>query len=1147
MQWLLKWLRNLPALVRLTFKALPLWSKYLLAAAVLSAVTACYVWYWGLGQRIVTGLIASSKEYGESLWFLPDGALLGAMQVDSGIIVSIWKPENGSLVRQSKYFSLATSREYINRSVNRDGPEIRQLPENVAIARDGSRLAHLLYGYLVVVSDTSGRPIDEIDLGRSLTESPSALAFTDTGLVALAYPNGKIELRDPNNLTQVVGSAQTNLNTPSIMKPLGNFLAVVSAVNAAVVMLDMRSLTKQTALRGYPASPLENFTLAISDKGRLAIATGESRVVVYPIDGSGEGSIALDTYGRVKILAFYDDDRVLAGGDFDDLYLLSQGGIPERVLIADGGVKALAANGNRIAYAGPAGISLVWHTKTRYLSTSGKVALAILGIVLLGLAGLFAFDKRKQLRAQTDSAIATTQDVEDDHSTEPKLPIPEPPDALIKACREGECVLYGGAGLSAQAGFPIWPSFVEGLTEWVITNGFVEKNFAISLQAALKQGQYDSVADNIVSTMRTREKTLNAYLQKIFLQSASLPSSHQLLKKMPFSAVLTTNFDSLLEDTYRSREAAVYTPKDSEQLLQCLTKRDFFLLKLYGSLDRPDTVMIAPAQYDDVIRRSLLFSQFMETLFFSRTLLFVGSSLEGIEAYLKGIAFTRQNLRKHYALVAVTGEAWQTKANPLQERYGIEVLPFSPTEGFPEVQVFLERLEKKVRAETERTKDEVGPTRALKKIVLSDIGPFEETAIEFDAHWNILLGDNGVGKSSILKAIAVAILGEDAKSYAGRLIKSGNTDGVITLVTERNTYTTKLFRKNGEAKVESIPGRAFEAEGWLAVGFPPLRTVSWERPKAPEAEAKGRPTLDDLIPLVTGAADPRLDKLKQWIVNLDYWIKDARSRNADPGRYQRLLKEFFDVVGQLSKGLKIEFVEVKPHTNEVTIRTDDGELPLESLSQGMTSLIGWVGILLQRLYEVYGDDEDPKQRYALVLMDEIDAHMHPSWQQSLVHELGKIFPNVQFIATTHSPLIVGGLRPEQIIRFARNDEHEVVQFVVEEEMTLGRTDQILTGDLFGLQTTFTLNDELQKVMQEYHELLAKNSRNGSEEIKFQRLRESLKTRIPLAAENPPERRAMELLKALLKDEGNGKYETVHRNLMEKAEKLLDEVLKKKKS
>jgi predicted ATP-binding protein involved in virulence len=714
-------------------------------------------------------------------------------------------------------------------------------------------------------------------------------------------------------------------------------------------------------------------------------------------------------------------------------------------------------------------------------------------------------------------------------------------------------VLYCGSGVSAQAGFPYWQPFVEELTEWTIRNGFVTRELGASLKAALAQGQYDSVSDNLVSIMRDRQAQLNKYLSDIFLKKATLPDSVKLLKDLPFAAAMTTNFDNLLEQAFGDKSTSSLTPADAELLLQCLHKREFFLLKLYGKLEQPDTVMLAPSQYDDFTRGNLVFSNFMETLLISRTVFFVGSSLEGIQGYLKGIGLSRQKGRTHYALVAVTGEAWQAKANPLNDRYGIEVLPYSPSsEDHPEGLKFLQNLDAELKQKSEGVTERREPETVLKKISVTDIGPFDKLELKFDPHWNILLGDNGVGKSSIIKAIAIAILGEDSRSYAQRIIKAGKPNSTITLESGRATYTTRLFRKNGEARVESIPGRAFEAEGWLAVAFPPLRTVSWIRPTSAETGTTGRerPTTDDLLPVIAGEADPRLDKLKQWIVNVDYRIKDAKSRKEDPAKYERLLNDFFNVVRDLTEGTKIEFKEVNPATKEITVITNDGELPIEALSQGMTSLIGWVGILLQRLYEVYGkndEDDDPKKRYALVLMDEIDAHLHPAWQQSLIRKLSNIFPNVQFIATTHSPLIVGGMEPQQIIRFARDEDDNVVTYTVSEEMTIGRADQILSSDLFGLGSTIKLHPKLQKLMDEYHDLLGNDERDEKEESRFREVREILKDRIPPVAETPAEQKAMRLVRALVQTDGEGELAEENKAIVDRAAKaLLDEVDKRRK-
>ena len=738
---------------------------------------------------------------------------------------------------------------------------------------------------------------------------------------------------------------------------------------------------------------------------------------------------------------------------------------------------------------------------------------------------------------------------------------PPPPAALIQACVDRECVLYGGAGLGAWAGFPVWPSFVRRLLDWAVQDQRIEPGFAESMRAAIRQGDLDAAADNVVSAVLEREpEALHTFLRGLFLRKKPLSGVHKVLQGIPFSAVLTTSFDDLFERTYP--EAPVFTPRQSEPLLDALSRRRFFLLKLYGTLDRPDTVMVAPAQYEAVVGGNAGFAQCMETLLFSRTLLFIGASLEGIEACLRSIALPTGIKRTHYALVAVKGRAWESKALFLQRRYGIQVLPFRPSKGFPELLTFVTELRELATPVQSAPGGSLSVPAApagdgpgqLKRMVIENVGAFEHLDLSFHPRWNILLGDNGVGKSTLLKALAVAMIGKDAEPFAGRLLRQpGNptelpAPGVITLQTERGTYKTTVHsRPSQKIEVLSVPGRCLEAEGWLAIGFPPLRTMSWDRPRAQETLARSRPTPSDLLPLVQGDPDPRLNHMKQWIVNLDYWIKDARSRTGDGGLYEKLLHEFFRVVGEITEGVTIQFVEVRPQTFEIIVRTDDGEIPLEAVSQGMISLMGWVGVLLQRFYEVYDDADgaDPRHRYALVLMDEIDAHLHPNWQRTLVPKLEKVFPNAQFIATTHSPLVVAGMQPEQVFRFARGADGKVARLPVEADMLAGRADQILTGDLFGLATT--LAPVTEEVMRRYTELLGKSRRDEVEEREFQSLRPVLQARIPPSGETPVERRVQELLRDLLRSQAGDLFPDAQKNLLETARKLFQALQKEPRS
>lgn len=628
---------------------------------------------------------------------------------------------------------------------------------------------------------------------------------------------------------------------------------------------------------------------------------------------------------------------------------------------------------------------------------------------------------------------------------------PIPPDDLVKACLQGNCVAFIGAGLSKPAGCPTWPTMIADLLRWSAREGIVDDRSSLSYDDALRKGDVYVAAEGIIHTICEKDagkRRLLSHIAEVFQSpSIELTQTHRMLSNIPFAGILTTNLDFLVEQSFEKTK--VYTSKDTEELAASLARRRAFILKLSGDLSRPDTVQITPSQYRDRITGDQACAQFIQKLFFARTVLFLGASLDGIIANLEAMQ-CRASPRQHYALASVSDVEWQAKAELLQRRYNIQVLPYRTSRTHLEVLTFVQALLTGLtqKGDTHPVWRRVEPP-CLKRLYLANIGPFDKLELELDPRWNVLLGDNGVGKSHILRAIALALCGKDAEPYAERLIRCGQPSGCITLeLTDGSRNTTELYRTSAGPELKKLSQRELVgAEQWLAIGFPPLRQVDWTQLSGPQSrQTVPYASSVDLLPLVKGAIDPRMDDFKQTIINLDYRASKERDR-----RSRKLLKELFDLMGRAAEGMTLRLGTINPQTWEITVVTDDGEVPVESVSQGTQSLIGWLALLLQRLYEVYGEAISPRKKPALVLVDEIDAHMHPAWQQGIVRSLSDFFPKVQFIATTHSPLVVTEVRPSQVYVLRRDfDTHKISAHRSEEDFTGFRADQVLTSSLFGL-------------------------------------------------------------------------------------------------
>jgi predicted ATP-binding protein involved in virulence len=141
-------------------------------------------------------------------------------------------------------------------------------------------------------------------------------------------------------------------------------------------------------------------------------------------------------------------------------------------------------------------------------------------------------------------------------------------------------------------------------------------------------------------------------------------------------------------------------------------------------------------------------------------------------------------------------------------------------------------------------------------------------------------------------------------------------------------------------------------------------------------------------------------------------------------------------------------LRMKRALDKLTIHKADQEIELDWLSDGERSLLALAGDLARRLATTYPDSLNPVQEKGLVLIDEIELHLHPAWQRIIIQRLTKTFPQCQFIVTTHSPQVLSEVQPECIHILSLGEDGNVV--VKRPERSFGRDSNRILEDIMGV-------------------------------------------------------------------------------------------------
>lgn len=392
----------------------------------------------------------------------------------------------------------------------------------------------------------------------------------------------------------------------------------------------------------------------------------------------------------------------------------------------------------------------------------------------------------------------------------------------------------------------------------------------------------------------------------------------------------------------------------------------------------------------------------------------------------------------------------------------------------------------------------------VKSIRLENVKGFKDLLLDFERPdhtfrgWTVLVGGNASGKSTLLKALALGMLGPDAGrqllvSPAGWIspkearlkmhldkkvdfFKGGGAPPIgefeagIRWTSDpkehrenRDPITPEFraieFRNAKKSRIQTAERGPWNpnAAGWFCAGYGPMRRLSGSSSESMRFSVAGG-TMSRFVTLFR--EDAALSESEAWL-KLNH-SRQLESRSPDLAvlldGVQKLLGD-----GLLPHGMQVTRITV----DHVYVKDGRGvELPLRDVSDGCRSIYATVLDLIHNMAEVYGsiglfaENAEGRvviQKPGVVLIDEIEAHLHPKWQINIPEWLKVHFPEVQFIVSTHSPLVAQAADPNGVFVLPSQDDlgrmprrldpHEY------EKLKLRRAEKTLLGTAFGLKTT----------------------------------------------------------------------------------------------
>jgi predicted ATP-binding protein involved in virulence len=411
-----------------------------------------------------------------------------------------------------------------------------------------------------------------------------------------------------------------------------------------------------------------------------------------------------------------------------------------------------------------------------------------------------------------------------------------------------------------------------------------------------------------------------------------------------------------------------------------------------------------------------------------------------------------------------------------------------------------------------------GQELVISRLEIKNIKCFRELVIDFKHQqidlWTMLLGDNAIGKSTLLKCIALGLCNASDAAALTRIsdmnsefIRTGETQGSITIELQRGKLS-----KNSRKKYTITTTITKDATGTSEV-------ISQQTSSPTETEKF--PWTDIFVcgygSSRSQAADTSHERYKIFEAVQSLFSHEVRLQNPelillrqDP-EIRILLQEKLQSILMLDEDYQIDASKTG-----LNVAGPWGKVNFNKLSDGYRSTTLWVLDFLGWLIYA-GRLGDNNEIGGILIIDELEQHLHPRWQRNIVELLRRQFPKTQIIASTHTPLLAAGVADIEescLLKLERDENNEIKIVKIDRSEIAGkRADQILTSNAFDLLTT--RNNKSHDEIDLYTDLLSKSSLTPDESAELDRLQPLVQSRLTIS-ETPIAQKVEKLLEEALK-------------------------------